>query len=291
MVGVFVSLPLTDPYSASSYNSEGRHVAIKLVPQNSDELRVYELIRRQSLETLERVCLLPVLDMLFIPRYCFVVMPRWGDHVRKPPPATLKRAMEILHSLLKAVDFLHSHNIVHRDISENNVLVNHFTDAAHTEDRVLLGRQGKLRFALYDFDISIVFPQEAKRSKCRLPREKSFEGTWPTPTRDTSHGEPDYDPFVYDVGCLGLLFCTWVQKFTADLPFLAPLLDRMTDRNPTRRFTARQSLEFFEEHIKEVDSDDLDKHYRRTPLDRDWEEYDHWKGLTEEQVARWAPFP
>ncbi|KAJ3525162.1 hypothetical protein NMY22_g10690 [Coprinellus aureogranulatus] len=272
-------------------DSQGRHVVMKLVPQNSDELRVYELIRKQSFETLERVCLLPVLDMLFVPGYCFVVMPRWGERVRDLTP-TLKPQLEIMHSLLKAVDFLHSHNIVHRDISEANILVNHFTvnNAMWTVDRSQLSKDGLLLFALYDFDISVVFPKEAERSKCRLPSERSCEGPWPKPTWDTSHGEIDYDPFAYDVGCMGLLFCTWVQTFTPALPFLAPLLDRMTDRNPKRRFTAREAREFFEEHIKDVDLYDLGKPYYYTPLDHDWEEYDRWKDLTEEQVAQWAPY-
>lgn len=54
----------------------GRHAAIKLVPDDTDELKIYQMLKKESLETLKENCVLPVLDLLPIPGYWFVVMPR-----------------------------------------------------------------------------------------------------------------------------------------------------------------------------------------------------------------------
>ena len=56
----------------------GWHVAIKLVPDHSDELRIYQMIKAEPVETLEENCILPVLDLLPVPGYWFVVMPRYA---------------------------------------------------------------------------------------------------------------------------------------------------------------------------------------------------------------------
>ncbi|KAF4619156.1 hypothetical protein D9613_004904 [Agrocybe pediades] len=58
-------------------DSKNRHVAIKIVHQDSDEHRILEFLRNQDLETLKEHCVVPVLDILSIEGFCFVVMPRF----------------------------------------------------------------------------------------------------------------------------------------------------------------------------------------------------------------------
>ena len=72
--------------------------------------------------------------------------------------------------------------------------------------RRTLRREGHLVYAFADFDISIMFPITATREECRLPSKPSLGGGYDQPN-DTSQGELNYDPFAYDVGCLGVLFC------------------------------------------------------------------------------------
>ena len=131
------------------------------------------------------------------------------------------------------MSFLHKHQIVHRvspflrslhpryisfqwvmqDIKTSNILVNHFgacSDVASNDMRRTLRRDGHLAYAIIDFDISIVFPPTATREECRLPSNLSFDGA-PNQPHDTRQGELDYDPFAFDVGCLGVLFCEEFQ--------------------------------------------------------------------------------
>ncbi|KAF8507407.1 hypothetical protein JB92DRAFT_2960892 [Gautieria morchelliformis] len=42
---------------------------------------------------------------------------------------------------------------------------------------------------------------------------------------NTRQGEPNYDPFAFDVGCLDVLFCKHFQQLTRIVPMFAPLMD------------------------------------------------------------------
>ncbi|KAJ3504641.1 hypothetical protein NMY22_g17852 [Coprinellus aureogranulatus] len=240
-------------------DSQGRHVVINLVPAESDELRVYEFLREQTIETMKSACIIPVLDILSLAHCHFVVMPRWGDTVMFPEPRTLKEVLGVLHSMLKALNFLHSHDIVHRDIAFKNVLVNHYSDSIYDPIRSKLRSAGELSYAVIDFDLAIPFSPSDKR---RLPVEKALDGTIPHPDDAAESTDGDYDPFAFDVGCMGMLFCTVVQAYTAELPFLAPFLDGMTARNVSRRFTINQALHFFESHLKDIPRETLEKPYK-----------------------------
>ena len=58
-------------------------------------------------------------------------------------------------------------------------------------------------YCLFDFNLSVAFPLDIPIEKCRLDSEESWVGwPWYTPF-DTSHGELDYDPFLFDVGLMG----------------------------------------------------------------------------------------
>ncbi|KAG6807496.1 hypothetical protein H0H93_001543, partial [Arthromyces matolae] len=94
----------------------------------------------------------------------------------------------------------------------------------------------------------------------------SWNGTPGYTPLDTCQGEFDFDPFAWDVGSMGLVFCfyydvgpstvtysLWLlmdvlnQHLTVPAPMLAPLFDKMVTRDVTKRFTAQQALSFLEE--------------------------------------------
>ena len=59
---------------------------------------------------------------------------------------------------------------------------------------------------LMDFDRSLKFPLERPLDACRLPGEAALVSATPYQPLDLNLGEHDYDPFAFDVGCLGNMF-------------------------------------------------------------------------------------
>lgn len=98
-----------------------------------------------------------------------------------------------------------------QDIKLGNMLINHYGRIG-TDDynniRALWRREEPhhVKYALFDFDISVMFSPTLPPVKRRLSSNLSFQGTFNRP-HDTMQGELDYDPFAFDVGCLGVMFC------------------------------------------------------------------------------------
>ena len=91
-------------------------------------------------------------------------------------------------------------------IKTMNTLVNHFSDDMSMCINLVRGKlrsEGRLIYAMFDFNASIMLPPTAKKEDFRLPYYESWVGTFSFPC-DTQQGEFDYNPFVYDVGVLGL---------------------------------------------------------------------------------------
>jgi hypothetical protein len=74
--------------------------------------------------------------------------------------------------------------------------------------RPQLRADGLLTYALCDFDCSMMF--SPCQPSYRLDSDLSMEIYIETPD-DTSQGELDYDPFVFEMGCLGILLITKFQ--------------------------------------------------------------------------------
>lgn len=54
-----------------------RHVAIKALHIESEEYRIIHFLSQQSQETMRENCFLPVLELLYFRKACFLVMPRY----------------------------------------------------------------------------------------------------------------------------------------------------------------------------------------------------------------------
>ncbi|KAG6852657.1 hypothetical protein H0H87_009530, partial [Tephrocybe sp. NHM501043] len=129
---------------------------------------------------------------------------------------------------------------------------------------------------------------------CRLPSHVSFNTLYDQVPADTFHGEFDFNPFPFDVGMMGVMFCKAFQQLTRTAPMLAPLLDRMTTRNVDQRFKASEALQFFEQYVVPLTTEDqmsspapeptMDSEY--VPYDY----YDRWQGLDPEFVEKWVAY-
>uniref|UniRef100_A0A8H8CDK7 Protein kinase domain-containing protein n=1 Tax=Psilocybe cubensis TaxID=181762 RepID=A0A8H8CDK7_PSICU len=115
------SRPSSDPLEvyerwgkvAYAQDSANRHVVIKIVPNGTEEYRVLEFLKSQTLEDLKENCVMPVLDLLPIEGYYFAIMPRWGYSIDVPYMQDIQEVIIMIHSLLKGLAYLHGHNIAH----------------------------------------------------------------------------------------------------------------------------------------------------------------------------------
>ena len=87
-------------------------------------------------------------------------------------------------------------------------MVNHFSDDMSMTVNLVRGglrSEGRLLYALFDFNSAIMLPPTAKKEDFRLPYYESWVGSYSFPC-DTEQGEFDYNPFIFDVGILGVKF-------------------------------------------------------------------------------------
>ncbi|CAK5280439.1 unnamed protein product [Mycena citricolor] len=189
---------------AQSEARPDRHFAIKLVRAESVEIHTIKLIYEASKEKLVRG-LIPVIEIIPFRGHWLVVMPRWGEEVFLPFPTVAGPVYDLIEDLLEGLSFLHSHNIVHRDHSSRNIVVNHIPILTYDdvrefpETRQTLRNAGALRHAIFDFDVALVFPD---RSSARLPWMEFYLGARKR-THDVRQGEYDFDPFAADMAILG----------------------------------------------------------------------------------------
>lgn len=193
------------------------------------------------------------------------------------------------------------------------MLVNYYNPYSPRYPRHLLEERRSppdVHYCLFDFDISRIFPRDAPLNACRSPSTESYEGTPLYHPLDTSCGEYDYNPFAYDVACLGNLYRIHFsvgrniclvkagdgadpppQTIVPTIPLLAPLFDKMTTHVVAERFTAIEAADFIDLAIASVAEPAL-----ATPftLRTEWESFEnpdlYWARTTPEFRDHWAHF-
>ncbi|EIW63526.1 uncharacterized protein TRAVEDRAFT_43812 [Trametes versicolor FP-101664 SS1] len=120
---------------------------------------------------------------------------------------------------------------------------------------------------------------------------ESYEGTPLYHPLDTSCGEYDYNPFAYDVACLGNLYRIHFSTIVPTIPLLAPLFDKMTTHVAAERFTAVEAASFIEFAIASVPEPALVMLFT---LRTEWESFEnpdlYWARTTPEFRDHWAHF-
>ncbi|KIY46505.1 hypothetical protein FISHEDRAFT_75531 [Fistulina hepatica ATCC 64428] len=157
--------------------------------------------------------------------------------------------------------------------------------------------QRKLIFAIADFDLSLMLPPLSRPRCCRLPTRRSWEVNVAV-AHDVCQGELDYDPFLFDVGILGLLFAFTFERCIPLAPMLAPLIDSMVTDDLSRRFTASEALQFFEQTVDSVPVENLDVRVcyplpfegSVRYLSPELVYWDRWVGLPPDFVAKWSAY-
>ena len=89
-------------------------------------------------------------------------------------------------------------------------MVNYYTFGPYATEFIdILGEHRRGPNALHclmDFDRSLQFPASTPIDACRLPAEAAMVSATPYQPPDLDLAEYDYNPFAFDVGCLGNMF-------------------------------------------------------------------------------------
>jgi hypothetical protein len=74
----------------------------------------------------------------------------------------------------------------------------------------VLRKDQELVYAINDFDLSHIFPLDTQLKEFRLYAYAASSGVHEKPYGVLA-GELDFNPFAYDVGCLGIYLCEKYQ--------------------------------------------------------------------------------
>ncbi|KIM49863.1 hypothetical protein M413DRAFT_438986 [Hebeloma cylindrosporum] len=274
-------------------DSESRHVVIKVILSDSEEFKILKSLQQEKDILQQFHGIIPVLDMLPFDAFHFVILPRWGDRAFFCWFETTKDVLHYIRCLLKGLVFLHDRRIFHRDVCEGNILVNHFScfqDCQEMDQRNIradLRQAGLLNYALNDFDWSMQLPSDASLKSFRLPIVEIYPGVHEKP-HEAMRGEIDFNPFAYDVGCLGIRFAYVFQHLSPSIPLLAPLIDGMVTSCVPYRFTAQEALDFLDAAQSEMTREQLEEIpgiRPQTPYA--YYEVDRWSGIPSSAIEKW----
>ena len=132
-------------------------------------------------------------------------------------------------------------------------------------------RRSDVAYSFIDYNLSLKCSREVSLRHCRVPVDVSSVSMF-IPS-DLYLAPPFYNPFAYDVACLGNLFrytfsvcsahfvClvvteTTIQELVPRFPLLAPLFDKMTTSVVSQRFTAEDALSFFEYAVSQLSDEE-----------------------------------
>jgi eukaryotic-like serine/threonine-protein kinase len=159
----------------------GRRVAIKALAHASDQK-----LQRFRAEYLN-VSLLPSHSgiarpvhfedvMLERQRLPLILMPRYADHLQRPPVPTLQDLRALAISLIDSLSFLHDHGIVHRDIKPQNIFVH--------ENVILVGDFGIASFDPASFGNPLFRTRKGERLGNPFSAPEQIEGAPAHPRMD-----------------------------------------------------------------------------------------------------------
>ncbi|KAF7327716.1 hypothetical protein MKEN_00351100 [Mycena kentingensis (nom. inval.)] len=275
-------------------DQEKRPVALKLVEHESNEHTVLKLIIDVQNRDGYIPGIVPVLSLVAVAGHWAVVMPRWSCSPVHGWFCSVKELLFCLEELLSGLVFLHSHRVVHRDLSRQNCLANLvLTNVNNVQSdnpanwMQNLQASHSVRYGWIDFGWAVVLPPLTALESCRLHCKQAHYGAWDPPP-DVALGERTYNPFAFDVGTLGLYLACFTQHLTPQIPLLAPFLDKMITRNVASRFTAQSALDFLRFIQQTLTEEELKEPCPHPGYkEQDSYMYDRWSALPRHFVQEW----
>ncbi|KZV99087.1 hypothetical protein EXIGLDRAFT_726179 [Exidia glandulosa HHB12029] len=237
---------------------DGVTVWLKLCREDEDpEIDIYVYFATEPRRSDPRNHCCPLLDILRTPlhggkRHNILVVPILRSISTKPDPETVKDLVDGIVQLAEGLEYLHEHNVAHRDIHIRNVMFDaskHIPDGWHPFHtsfvyptpggpsqwaRVLPYSSFPVKYYYIDFGLSFQFPSKSERRKV-------------VGTAAMNHSVPEmsntvpYDPFPVDIRMFGDFLKTLQDRYLG-LEFLDPLIVQLVQEDPTLRLTAPEML-------------------------------------------------
>ncbi|KAJ8468443.1 hypothetical protein ONZ51_g9637 [Trametes cubensis] len=234
---------------------------IKLIDKGTMEEQIYQYLADcEALYDGDAFpCVLPPTAVIASPyKFTFIATPIYDIEEF----STIRGVFTFLRCTLTGLEFLHRHRIAHRDIHETNVMINWYCRDGKLDSCSQRLREhyssSSASYALFDYDLALQLPSTASLKDCRRPALEAFLGKSEYHPRDIHQGEGHYNPFAFDVACLGNLFLYHFVEAIPTVPLLAVLFSRMTTHVIDDRFTAAEALAFFSDIEAQVPSGVLD---------------------------------
>ncbi|KAF9475438.1 hypothetical protein BDN70DRAFT_883694 [Pholiota conissans] len=239
---------------------DNQKVVFKKVATKRHELPIAVHLSSPALRNDPRNHAVPILDVIPIPAdddWALLVMPMLLEF-QKLPFRRLGEFCEAALQYLQALEFMHEHNIVHRDVCMSNLAMDiskvvpkgsHFgywrTHDGVDPLRFEWNERWSVRPVQYyviDFGISLQLPGKDVLTIGEWGRDRTVP--------EMSNTEW-YDPFKVDVYQLGNVFMQMIETYDG-LKVFRKLAMQMTSKNPKDRPTAAEAVRLFEKVVSKL---------------------------------------
>ncbi|KAH9481852.1 hypothetical protein JR316_0006382 [Psilocybe cubensis] len=229
----------------------GQKVVLKKVSTDSQEIPLATLLSSKTWKEDPRNCSVPILDVIMIPgddAHALLVMPQLlAFHLL--PFRFFGEFSEFALQILQGLEFLHEHNVAHRDMCWGNIMMDiskvipkgsHFSrwdshtgipfKKFHWKPRWTVQ---PVQYYIIDFGISV---------RCQSKDAKG-RGRWGQDRTVPEMSKPEWcDIFMVDIYQLGNVFKECIEKYKG-LDAFSELADAMTKTNPNDRPNAAGSVD------------------------------------------------
>ncbi|KAJ3001184.1 hypothetical protein NUW54_g6593 [Trametes sanguinea] len=215
-------------------------VAIKTIRKDTQEMPVMQFLSSIRHPHNHTVPLIQVLDDPYDPELLLMVMP-YLRPCNNPDFATVGDAIQFINQTLEGLAFMHGNRVAHRDIAMKNIMMDakalypgghHPVRLNYSSDAIKpvtpLPRTGHdIKYYYIDFGLSCRFPDGASHY---VVGDVGRDAEVP----ELSSTVP-YDAFKVDIYALGNLYAKEFEQKYSNMDFLAPLIERMKQRQPQLR--------------------------------------------------------
>ncbi|TDL21328.1 hypothetical protein BD410DRAFT_771580 [Rickenella mellea] len=173
--------------------------------ETSSELEVLQFLSTPEMRSHPGNHTLPMLQVLYFEKwkFKFAVFPMSGGYPCSPWFRHLDEVLDCIGQTLEGLTFLHENLIAHRDIAEENILINHMKcrtqpGSGSPPFRSLF----PVRYLFIDFEYAVRFPKDSDPSTRLVSPIEGIERFGAPETKN----DTDYCPFAADVFNLGFFY-------------------------------------------------------------------------------------